>query len=572
MICRICKKDKNQECFNRRTPGSFRTECKECSNSLKKEQYEARKLREKTEVFSKACARCEKTKSKDEFRKHPATSDGLDRLCKSCMSAYHQSDTIKKYLLQKKLSGKQKIILDKYRKSRSCQISGRRRQTREVFLHPIRLAEANMRSELRRKVHDIMGGKCLVCAEDRSERLCIDHVNDDGAQERLSTSGNFRCIATKIVRGGEWKGKYQLLCFNCNRRKQLAKIEADKSKRLPNHNLCGEKTCTQCQRSLPMSMYTMDKGRLKSYCKDCGCSYNARRKRACIDKLGGNCVMCGEKDLSVLEVDHINNDGSEIRKTGKDRSIASKVSSGSRNTDDLQVLCCNCNAAKGYAALKDKAEAVFERKLLTEGSVAVQDFELRALSVEELPIDQAKSFLQQYHYAGYGRSGKACYGAKIDGELVFVAKIAPVTRKEVATSMGASYDRVVELDRFCINPKFQKKNLASFALSKVVLMIRKKFPDIEHIVSFADTEQGHKGTIYAACNWERVGTTAPSYCYMGGQGNIVNKKTLYGRAIRQGMTENEYAHFYQYTKVNTSPKIKFVKHLRQQCTFQHENC
>jgi len=64
---------------------------------------------------------------------------------------------------------------------------------------------------------------------------------------------------------------------------------------------------------------------------------------------GGNppkCACCGEKEIKFLTIDHIGNDGNKHRKELKTRSIVRWI----RNNNypkGFQVLCWNCNCAKG---------------------------------------------------------------------------------------------------------------------------------------------------------------------------------------------------------------------------------
>jgi hypothetical protein len=92
-------------------------------------------------------------------------------------------------------------------------------------------------------------------------------------------------------------------------------------------------------------------------CKICQ-EKNSRKHRDKYQKLkdevfeaygGYECVGCGNKDPECLQLDHINDDGAEHRKT---------AGSGSRLMDDLkkkgfppivQVLCANCNWKKKVA-------------------------------------------------------------------------------------------------------------------------------------------------------------------------------------------------------------------------------
>lgn len=63
---------------------------------------------------------------------------------------------------------------------------------------------------------------------------------------------------------------------------------------------------------------------------------------------GGKCVCCGEEGIEFLTIDHINNDGNELRK------VEAKVAFGTYGWLERynypegvhQILCWNCNMAK----------------------------------------------------------------------------------------------------------------------------------------------------------------------------------------------------------------------------------
>lgn len=68
--------------------------------------------------------------------------------------------------------------------------------------------------------------------------------------------------------------------------------------------------------------------------------YSRRIRDRAIENLGGACVVCGETERVVLEIDHINNDGKHERGQLKFRRAATG------NIDGLQILCSNCHARK----------------------------------------------------------------------------------------------------------------------------------------------------------------------------------------------------------------------------------
>lgn len=82
-------------------------------------------------------------------------------------------------------------------------------------------------------------------------------------------------------------------------------------------------------------------------------------RKLVFEAYGNACSCCGEHRMSMLTIDHVNNDGHEHRrrlsantKSHKWRSVniggttlyADIVNSGF--PDDLQLLCANCNASK----------------------------------------------------------------------------------------------------------------------------------------------------------------------------------------------------------------------------------
>lgn len=65
-----------------------------------------------------------------------------------------------------------------------------------------------------------------------------------------------------------------------------------------------------------------------------------------IQQLGGACDDCGETDLRVLDINHINGEGA-ARSANELYCQCLKVLDG-EDTPNLQVLCCNCNRIHEY--------------------------------------------------------------------------------------------------------------------------------------------------------------------------------------------------------------------------------
>lgn len=78
---------------------------------------------------------------------------------------------------------------------------------------------------LRLEVITGYGGKCVVCAEDDPDLLCLDHFYNDGAAHRkLKTARGI----WKEVRDAGFPDGFQILCRNHNWQKHLEDLRSGK--------------------------------------------------------------------------------------------------------------------------------------------------------------------------------------------------------------------------------------------------------------------------------------------------------------------------------------------------------
>ena len=125
------------------------------------------------------------------------------------------------------------------------------------------------------------------------------------------------------------------------------------------------KTCPKCQRNLDISLFWKNKSRkngYNSYCKKCVDKYRTDnlRKRAeqstlrrrklrekIIQHYGGKCQCCGETEYKFLSFDHIEGGGNKHKKiVGRSEKFLRWIMNNNY-PDILQILCHNCNQAKG---------------------------------------------------------------------------------------------------------------------------------------------------------------------------------------------------------------------------------
>jgi hypothetical protein len=505
----------------------------------------------------KKCKICSKLLPLSEFSKNKKNKDGLDTRCKSCRRKIYAQNREKviakvKENYQKK---RDKILEQKkesYPKKRDTVLKSRRKSWKE---NPsIRENNQKYKKERKRICYKLLGNSCKICGHNDQDILVIDHIHDDGQEERKTGLSNIK-LWNKIINEGDC-GKYQLLCFNCNLKKSIQrgsgvlKVGVDKK-------------CPTCAVVKDLSEFKQDRKYKDGYyyeCKICTKKRNVIIKQLAFMKLGSSsCVACGTNDMDVLTVDHVNNDGwvsRNIDKTGV--SLYRKLVNGTLDRNRFKVLCLNCNIKKFHR--KDNLAIVHPSRTQNRTKEAIIDFSFGDVIVSEASEFDFKigiEFLENYHYNGYGRHGRYLYIAKIENKIIAVFKFASVVRLEVASSLGLSPDVVLELDRICVHPSYHKRNFVSYLLSKIVNKIYKT-RNYSALVTFADPEFGHDGTVYKASNWKLIGKTSRSYVYVDPNGKEIHKKTVYNAAKARNLKEREYAEMEGLRRSYTVPKIKFV--------------
>jgi G:T-mismatch repair DNA endonuclease (very short patch repair protein) len=184
---------------------------------------------------------------------------------------------------------------------------------------------------------------------------------------------------------------------------------------------------------------------------------------------------------------------------------------------------------------------------LLDKNVPVVDFNLKSLIFKEVSFEDSKMFIEKFHYSGHIGPAIKTFGALYNNEIIGIGVFKYPTYN---TNIGR-----VELSRFCIHPAYQKKNAASFILSRFVNMV-----DAKEIITYADTTQCHNGTIYKASNFKKDSITENSYYYVDEYNSKYHKKVIYNHARCMKMSENDYVEKTGLRKVIEKPKIKFIFH------------
>ena len=114
------------------------------------------------------------------------------------------------------------------------------------------------------------------------------------------------------------------------------------------------KYCENCKETKELAKFQLNEdGSIRKHiCKLCyGRKYRAQLKLEMLETFGWKCQCCGEAHPYFLSLDHIDESGSEHRAKYESSNNNLVIADAKREgwpKDKYQLLCMNCNTAKGY--------------------------------------------------------------------------------------------------------------------------------------------------------------------------------------------------------------------------------
>lgn len=129
---------------------------------------------------------------------------------------------------------------------------------------------------------------------------------------------------------------------------------------------------------------------------------------------------------------------------------------------------------------------------------------IKNYTVKPVTREECEPFILGIHYARRWPSISFAYGLLKGEDLVGVVTYGSPPSSTLKRGLaGDDYkDFILELNRLCLRDNL--KNEASILVSRSLKLL----PPNKIIISFADTSQGHVGTVYQACNFTYHGLSA----------------------------------------------------------------
>jgi len=222
------------------------------------------------------------------------------------------------------------------------------------------------------------------------------------------------------------------------------------------------------------------------------------------------------------------------------------------------------------------------------------------LSVQPIGLTTAEEFVSKHHYShrpssatrqSFGLYQQTSESTFFDGETTELVGVMtygqPVGNLAVRSIGGVTNREVLELTRLVLLDAIGK-NAESYFIGQSFRWLKSLEPEVKILISYADPEAGHGGTIYRATNWLYQGRgahkKAKSFSYKVGDGEWIHSRSAgakwgsrkpieFAKTVRKTFwrKEESYKHRYLYflcdkqTKKKllselTTPIIPFTKH------------
>ena len=176
------------------------SQCRDCRAEYRRARRAAKPKPPELPAGMKRCPACGETKGVGEFGKNQSTKDGLQAWCRDCQAKYYKAN-------------REAILAYQRRYQEDHEIMYRQRYHR-----------------IHTKVLNLYGGMCAECGS--PDRLELDHINNDGAQDRINLFGDPRAGGQSfylyLLKLGHRRKDLQILCHPCHRIKTTAELKQKK--------------------------------------------------------------------------------------------------------------------------------------------------------------------------------------------------------------------------------------------------------------------------------------------------------------------------------------------------------
>lgn len=148
--------------------------------------------------------------------------------------------------------------------------------------------------------------------------------------------------------------------------------------------------------------------------------------------------------------------------------------------------------------------------------------------VKPIKAAAANALVKRVHYSGkHTQNSQLHFGVFLNGRLEGAMQFGPSIDKRKTQKLveGTGWNGFIELNRMAFSDTLPR-NSESRALSVAFKLIKRHYPHIEWVISFADGAQCGDGTIYRASGFKLTGIKKNVQMLRMPNGEVVAKKTL----------------------------------------------
>jgi hypothetical protein len=188
--------------------------------------------------------------------------------------------------------------------------------------------------------------------------------------------------------------------------------------------------------------------------------------------------------------------------------------------------------------------------------VANKERSARDIVVAPISPQDAKACVKRIHYSHSTASNSQLhFGVFLDGVLEGAMQFGPSLdkRKMLGLVRDSGWNGFLELNRMAFSDKLPR-NSESRALGFALRAIRKAYPHIEWIVSFADGTQCGDGTIYRASGFVLTGISKNKTIWVGPDGEKGTDLSLKEKSINRHTIESSRSGYIGET-VRVHPRV-----------------
>lgn len=142
--------------------------------------------------------------------------------------------------------------------------------------------------------------------------------------------------------------------------------------------------------------------------------------------------------------------------------------------------------------------------------------------VKPIPSQAAREFVKRFHYSGKVVNSQLHLGCFLNGVLGGVMQFGPSLDKRKIQGLvrNTGWNDFIELNRMAFSDLLPK-NAESRCISVAMRLIKKYYPNIKWVISFADGCQCGDGTIYRASGFKLTGISKNNTIYKNEDGESV---------------------------------------------------